>query len=152
MTSFDRPSLLVFSVQFSGRIKTMATTTFEDLDVWKRGCQLAVDICVATHTMKNFGLKDQLQRSAISISSNIAEGAERDSDGDFIRFLRISKGSCGELRTQLYISERAQKALNQDPLPGSREMIRESREISAMLQGLIRSIQSRCPDNPKPPR
>lgn len=121
----------------------MATTTFEDLEVWKRGCQLAVDVCVATHTSKNYGLKDQMQRSAISIPSNIAEGAERDSDGDFIRFLRISKGSCGELRTQLYISERVQKALDQEPIIGSREMIKETREISAMLQGLIRSIDFR---------
>ena len=123
----------------------MATTTFEDLEVWKRGCQLAVDVCVATHDSRNYGLKDQMQRSAISIPSNIAEGAERDSDGDFIRFLRISKGSCGELRTQLYISERVQKALDLEPLANSREMIKETREISAMLQGLIRSIEHRCP-------
>lgn len=121
----------------------MATTTFEDLEVWKRGCQLAVDVCVATHHSKNFALKDQMQRAAISIPSNIAEGAERDSEGDFVRFLRISKGSCGELRTQLYISERVQKALDLEPIPQCREMIRETREISAMLQGLIRSVQSR---------
>lgn len=121
----------------------MATTTFEDLEVWKRGCQLAVDVCVGTHEMKNFGLKDQMQRSAISIPSNIAEGAERDSEGDFIRFLRISKGSCGELRTQLYIHERVQKALGQSALENSRSMIQETRQISAMLQGLIRSIESR---------
>ena len=126
----------------------MATTTFEDLEVWKRGCQLAVDICVSTHESKNYGLKDQMQRSAISIPSNIAEGAERDSDGDFIRFLRISKGSCGEFRTQLYISERVQKALDQDLIAGSRDMIKETREISAMLQGLIRSIDSRRPKKP----
>ncbi len=126
----------------------MATTTFEDLEVWKRGCQLAVDVFVSTHTMKNYGLKDQMQRSAISVPSNIAEGAERDSEGDFIRFLRISKGSCGELRTQLYISERVQKALHQEPIESSREMIKETREISAMLQGLIRSIDSRRPKKP----
>ena len=89
-----------------------------------------------------------MQRSAISIPSNIAEGAERDSDGDFIRFLRISKGSCGEFRTQLYISERVQKALDQDLIAGSRDMIKETREISAMLQGLIRSIDSRRPKKP----
>jgi len=121
----------------------MPLTTFEDLEVWRRGCQLAVDVCVATHGSKNFGLKDQLQRSAISIPSNIAEGAERDSDGDFIRFLRISKGSCGELRTQLYISERVQAALDLPALHKSHEMIQETREISAMLQGVIRSIQAR---------
>ena len=121
----------------------MAATTFEDLEVWKRGCQLAVDVSVATHSMKNYGLKDQMQRCSVSIPSNIAEGAERDSEGDFIRFLRISKGSCGELRTQLYINERVQKALDQEPISGSRNMIKETREISAMLQGLIRSIDSR---------
>ena len=121
----------------------MATTTFEDLEVWKRGCQLAVDICVSTHLLKNYSLRDQMPRSAISVPSNIAEGAERDSEGDFIRFLRISKGSCGELRTQLYINQRIQEALDQEPTSGFREMIAETREISAMLQGLIRSIHAR---------
>ncbi len=121
----------------------MALSTFEDLEVWKRGCQLAVDVCVSTHTSKNFALKDQMQRSAISIPSNIAEGSERDSPGDFIRFLRISKGSCGELRTQLHISQNIQIALDLQPMPKTNEMIQESREISAMLQGLIRSIEHR---------
>jgi four helix bundle protein len=121
----------------------MATTTFEDLEVWKRGCQLAVDVCVGAHEMKNYSLKDQLQRSSVSIPSNIAEGAERDSEGDFIRFLRINKGSCGELRTQLYIHDRIQKALGQPALENSRSMIQETRQISAMLQGLIRSIEAR---------
>jgi len=102
-----------------------------------------VDVCVATHDSKNYGLKDQMQRSAISIPSNVAEGSERDSEGDFIRFLRISKGSCGELRTQLYIHERVQKALNLPALENSKPLIKETREISAMLQGLIRSIDSR---------
>ncbi|MFT4175651.1 MAG: four helix bundle protein [Luteolibacter sp.] len=121
----------------------MATTTFEDLEVWKRGCQLAVDACVATHDSKNYELKSQMQRAAISIPSNIAEGAERDSEGDFVRFLRISKGSCRELRTQLYIHERVQKALGQPPLDSSRQMIAETRTISKMLQGLINSLQRR---------
>ena len=80
-----------------------------------------------------------MERSALSVPSNIAEGQERDSDGDFVRFLRIAKGSNGEFRTQTYIA--AQLGL----LDGekSREMIAESKEISAMLQGLIRSIQAR---------
>ena len=125
----------------------MAVSTFEDLEVWKRSCQLAVDVCVALHDSRDYALKDQMQRSAISVPSNIAEGAERDSDGDFIRFLRISKGSCGELRTQLYISERVRQKLGQVPLEGSRPMIQETKEISAMLQGLIRSIDSRRPSS-----
>ena len=134
----------MFSFQERQKAKgIMAVTTFEDLEVWKRSCQLAVDVCVALHDSRDYALKDQMQRSAISVPSNIAEGAERDSDGDFIRFLRISKGSCGELRTQLYISERVRQKVGQPPLEGSRPMIQETKEISAMLQGLIRSIDSR---------
>lgn len=117
--------------------------TFEDLEVWKRGCQLAVEVYVATHGSTDFALKDQMQRAAISIPSNIAEGCERDSTPDFIKHLRYSKGSCGELRTQLYVSERVRKRLNQPLLEGSREMIAETREISKMLQGLINSLRRR---------
>lgn len=86
--------------------------TFEDLDVWKRGCQLAVEIISDFNNHSNLSLKDQIQRSALSIPSNIAEGAERDSTADYIRFLRYSKGSCGELRTQLYIAQRINNQLN----------------------------------------
>lgn len=119
--------------------------TFEDLDVWKAGCQLAVDVCVATNESKQFALRDQMQRSAISIPSNIAEGCERDSTPDFIKFLRYSKGSCGELRTQLYIAERVQKQLGQPIISGSREMISETRKISKMLQSLINALKRRLP-------
>ena len=117
--------------------------SFEDLEVWKRGCQLAVDVCVSTDDSKNYGLKDQMQRSAISISSNIAEGSERDSTADFLRFLRYSKGSCAELRTQLYISERIRKQLGQSSLNGSSEMISETLQLSKMLQSLINSLKRR---------
>ena len=117
--------------------------TFEDLDVWKRGCQLAVNVYVANYAPKDFALKDQMQRSAVSIPSNIAEGCERDSTPDFIKFLRYSKGSCGELRTQLYISNRVSKKLNHPPLHRSREMISETKELSKMLQGLINSLKRR---------
>lgn len=121
----------------------MALQTFEDLEVWKRGCRLAVDVCVATHEKKPFELARQMQRAAVSIPSNIAEGAERDSEGDFVRFLRISKGSCGELRTQLYVWERVMKTLGLDSLPHGEQLIEETRGISAMLQKLIKSIKAR---------
>jgi four helix bundle protein len=117
--------------------------TFEDFEVWKRGCQLAVDVYVANHASRDFGMKDQMQRAAVSIPSNIAEGCERDSTPDFIKFLRYSKGSCGELRTQLYIAERVCQKLDLAPLDHSREMIAETREISRMLQGLINSLKRR---------
>jgi len=80
-----------------------------------------------------------MERSSLSVPSNIAEGQERDSDGDFVRFLRIAKASNGEFRTQLYIAAE----LGMIEKRKSREMISESKEISSMLHGLIRSIQSR---------
>ena len=117
--------------------------TFEDLEVWKRGCQLAVDVYVANHDSKDFNLKDQMQRSAVSIPSNIAEGCERDSTPEFIKFLRYSKGSCGELRTQLYIADRIRKKLNQPTLEGSKEMVSETREHCTMLQRVINTLHRR---------
>ncbi|NLT72163.1 MAG: four helix bundle protein [Verrucomicrobiaceae bacterium] len=128
----------------------MALQTFEDLEVWKRGCRLAVEVCVEFDECKNFTLKDQAQRSAISIPSNIAEGSERGSDADFVRFLRYSKGSCAELRTQLYIARKASKRLNRPNLDIPDELITETREISAMLRGLVNSIEKRRHTTPQP--
>jgi len=117
--------------------------TFEDLDVWKRGCQLAVDIHVALAESKDFALRGQMERSSLSIPSNIAEGAERDNTAEFINFLRYSKGSCGELRTQLYVAERVRQRLGAPPMESSRAMIAETREISRMLRGLMNSLKRR---------
>ena len=77
----------------------------EDLDVWKRGCRLAVRIYADLKGCRDYGLKDQMTRAGVSVASNIAEGYERGSSKDFIRFLNIAKGSAAELRTQLYIAE-----------------------------------------------
>mgnify|MGYP002634235331 CR=1 FL=1 len=128
--------------------KTMSeVTTFEDLEVWKRGCNLTVDIHVALAESKDFALRGHMERSSLSIPSNIAEGAERDSTPEFIRFLRYSKGSCGELRTQLYVAERIRNRLGAPPMEGSKEMIQETRELSKMLQGLINSLNRRIESN-----
>ncbi len=121
--------------------------TFEDLEVWKRGCNLAVDLHVSLAESKDFALRNQMERSSLSISSNIAEGCERDSTADFIKFLRYSKGSCGELRTQLYIAERVRQRLGAPPIDGSRAMIAETKDLSRMLQGLINSLKRRLKDS-----
>ncbi len=81
--------------------------------------------------------RDQMQRAAISIPSNITEGAERDSRQDFIRFLRIAKGSAAELRTQCYIAKKLELITKTD----AEEFIQETKELSAMLQGLVRSLE-----------
>lgn len=117
--------------------------TFEDLEIWKRGCNLAVDVHVALAESKDFALRGQMERSSLSIPSNIAEGAERDSTAEFIKFLRYSKGSCGELRTQLYVAERIRQRLGAQRMEGSRPMINETRELSRMIQGLINSLKRR---------
>jgi len=128
----------------------MALQTFEDLEVWKRGCRLAVDVYFEFDECKNFTLKDQAQRSATSIPPNIAEGSERGSDADFIRFLRYSKGSCAELRTQLNIARKVSQKLNRPSLEIPGELITETREIAAMLQGLVNSIEKRRSAAPQP--
>jgi four helix bundle protein len=115
----------------------MAYQSFEKLEVWKRACRLAVDVSCALRDSKQYALRDQMQRAAISIPSNIAEGSERDSRQDFIRFLRIAKGSAAELRTQCYIA----KKLELITKTNADEFIQETKELSAMLQGLIRSFE-----------
>jgi four helix bundle protein len=80
---------------------------FEDLDVWKEARRLTNEIYAATGNgafSKDFGLRDQIQRAAVSVMSNIAEGFERGGNQEFIQFLYIAKGSCGEVRSQLYIA------------------------------------------------
>ncbi|MEX1049191.1 MAG: four helix bundle protein [Akkermansiaceae bacterium] len=118
---------------------------FENLEVWKRGCRLAVNVCVASHRSRDFALKDQIQRSAISIPSNIAEGDERASEADFSRFLNYSKGSCGELRTQLMIHREICRELEQEPFNNTDAMIDETREISRMLNGFIGHLKPPSP-------
>jgi four helix bundle protein len=116
----------------------MAYKSFEELDVWKLGCRLAVRIYEVLKDCKDFGLKDQMTRSAVSISSNIAEGAERNSKQEFIRFLHISKGSAAELRTQVYIAK--QIGIINTGL--EKELVDELKKISSMLHALIKSIKT----------
>ncbi|MBK7097357.1 MAG: four helix bundle protein [Sphingobacteriales bacterium] len=81
---------------------------YEDLEVWKLSVALCLDIYKPTNTelfSKDFSLRDQIRKAAISIPSNIAEGFERDSKRQFLYFLLIAKGSCGEVRTQLMIAK-----------------------------------------------
>jgi four helix bundle protein len=69
----------------------MSYKSFEDLEVWKKSCRLAVRIYELLGDCRDFGLKDQMTRAAVSIPSNIAEGAERDSKKEYVRFLHIAK-------------------------------------------------------------
>lgn len=116
----------------------MSYHSFEDLKVWQRGCQLAVDVYELLRHSKDFAYKDQMVRSSLSIPSNIAEGSERNSPKEFARFLHIAKGSSAELRTQLIIGE--QLKIIDSPI--AERLITECTELSAMLQGLAYSLKT----------
>lgn len=112
---------------------------FEELEIWKRSSRLAVDVLTLVDPIKLYGLRDQMIRSCLSIPSNIAEGADRDSDREFRRFLSISKGSAGELRTQLYIGM-SSGHLDQDT---AKRLIAEVKELSSMIEGLRKHLRPR---------
>lgn len=85
----------------------MKIINFEDLKIWRIALAITKDIYDLTakeRFSKDFELKSQIRRSIISISSNIVEGFEKNNNNEFIRFLKISKGSAGEARNQLYIA------------------------------------------------
>jgi four helix bundle protein len=115
--------------------------SFEDLPVWQKARELGVSIYKATaegKLSKDYGLKDQIQRAAVSVSSNIAEGFERGSKRKFIQFLYISKSSCGELRSQLYIA----KDLGYLENDYSETLINSAYNTSKQISGLIKYLKN----------
>ena len=109
---------------------------FRELKVWQRGVELATVVyktVMDTDLVKDFGLKDQIQRSAVSIPSNIAEGDELDTQKQSIKFFYIAKGSCAELYTQILIAERAGYLSDTQ----ASKIKNECLDISAMLGKLI---------------
>jgi four helix bundle protein len=133
---FGKIPRLVFSVHERWSL-TMAYSSFEELEVWKRSCRLAVTLYQTLETCKDFGLRDQMQRAAVSIASNIAEGCERGGK-DFARFLRIAQGSAAELRTQVYIARKILVVAEEPYLT----IIDELKQISKMLTGLRQSLKT----------
>ena len=122
----------------------MSYQSFESLDVWKRACRLVVAVYRTLDDCRDYGLKDQMTRAAVSIPSNIAEGYERGSDKDFVRFLRIAQGSSAELRTQLYIAQK----IGFIEIGTMKTLAEETRGISAMLQALAQSRQGSISEPP----
>lgn len=112
----------------------------KDLDVWNQAISLAADIYDLTSRLppeEKFGIAVQMRRAAVSIGSNIAEGAARGSRREFIRYLNISAGSASELGTQLEILKKIGSIKEQELSP-----IQESLDhISRMIQGMLRSLR-----------
>ncbi len=115
---------------------------FEELPVWQKAKDIAILIYNFSETgkiSKDYSLKDQIRRSAISISSNIAEGYERGTTKEFIRYLYIAKGSAGELRSQLIIAKEL-GYLNSD---AQIEFLTSLKDISRQLSGFINSFKAK---------
>ena len=98
---------------------------------------MAVRICKALKECRDYGLRDQAQRAAISVPSNIAEGMERNGRAEYRNFIGIAKGSAGELRTQLRILQELGYLSDEE----ATDMHREAVEISKMLNGLLRFLR-----------
>ena len=108
--------------------------SFEDLLIWKESMRHCVEIYRLFKECRDFGFKDQIQRAAVSVPSNISEGYERQTDKEFIQFLFIAKGSNAELRTQLYLAIELGYVEKKSGL----ELVENTRKISGMIQGLIK--------------
>ncbi|MDP1634123.1 MAG: four helix bundle protein [Gallionellaceae bacterium] len=118
----------------------MGVSRFEDLIAWQKARGLAVAIYRLTAQgafSKDFGLKDQIQRAAVSIMSNIAEGFERGGAAEFHQFLVIAKASCAELRAQLYL------ALDVGYIDQQQfsETLQQAEEVARLVGGLRASIK-----------
>ena len=115
----------------------MEIKTFRDLVAWQKAMGLAREVYKMTAAMpaeERFGLTLQMRRAAVSIPSNIAEGYARQSKVDYVRFLKVARGSLAELETQMILCEEL-KFLK--PAPTITEL---QRETDRVLQGLIRSL------------
>ncbi len=122
----------------------MGARNFRDYSVWKEAVDLATHIYTITSDMPWFekkGLCDQMQRSAVSISSNIAEGAGRVSDGEFSHFLNIALGSAFETETQLLISKNVGYISEEQ----YGDILKKLTSVEKQLNGLILTI--RCSSN-----
>jgi four helix bundle protein len=115
---------------------------FEDLESWKRAREVTKDIYSVSSKgkfSKDFALVNQIRRSAVSILSNIAEGFERNGDKEFIQFLAIAKGSCGEARVQLYVASDQEYIGEKDFHEIRNKLIETSRMISGLIKYLRES-------------
>jgi four helix bundle protein len=114
----------------------MKIDQFEDIIAWKKSKDMTLKIYSSMKNIKDFGFKDQICRASVSIMKNIAEGFERKSDGEFKHFLFIAKGSCGEVRSMLYLACDLKYLNKEDYL----NLLNLSIEISKMISGLIKTL------------
>jgi len=111
---------------------------FEKLEVWQRARRLSAAIYLELKSLSDFGFKDQVTRSGLSVPSNIAEGMERVSAKEKLQFLNFARASCAELRTQIIIGS----DIEYIPQEVAQSWLKETRELSAMISGLMKTIST----------
>ncbi len=116
--------------------------TFEDLHIWQLARELTSIIYTITRDgefSRDFGLKDQIRRSSVSIMANIAEGFERKSDKEFLNFLNYAKASCGETRSHLYVALDGYYITEEV----AQELQGRFTQLSKMIAGFMKTVSSR---------
>ena len=114
----------------------MRIEKFEDIVGWQKGKTLGIEIYKCFRNSKDFSFRDQIQRAAISISNNIAEGYERRTNKELSNFLFIAKGSCGEVRSMLYVALELSYISKKD----FDRLYVLSEEISRIISGFIKTL------------
>lgn len=114
----------------------MKVERFEDIIAWQKAGELSLIIYEKFKDSNDFAFKNQIQRAVVSIMNNIAEGFERKGNKEFKHFLFIAKGSCGEVRSMLYLALKL-KYLSEDEF---KKLYNLSIEISKLLSGFIKTL------------
>lgn len=114
----------------------MKIEKFEDINSWQKAKILTLSIYKILNNHKDYGFKDQIQRASVSIMNNIAEGFERRGDKEFKHYLSIAKGSCGEVRSMLYLAQELKYISKQE----FDKLYALAVEISKMIAGLMKAL------------
>ena len=126
----------------------MQIKTFEELEIWKTARRLTQEVyrlSKSSQLSKDYGLRDQMRRASVSIMSNIAEGFERGGNQEFAQYLYVAKGSCGEVRSQLYVAL-DQKYVDQET---TNDLLVVLRRLSVMIKHLIDHLKRSGMRGPK---
>ncbi|NPA66972.1 MAG: four helix bundle protein [Chlorobi bacterium] len=114
----------------------MKIEKFEDILSWQRSRKLVISVYEIFKDHKDFGFKNQIEKAAVSVMNNIAEGFERKSNNEFKYFLFVAKGSAAEVRSMLYLA----KDLNKIKKENFENLYKLTIEISKLLSGLIKTL------------
>jgi four helix bundle protein len=114
----------------------MVIDRFENIIAWQKSKVLCVEVYRLFSNHRDFGFRDQIQRASVSVMNNIAEGFERKNNKEFLFFLNVAKGSCGEVRSMLILANELNKINDQE----FNVLFDLSEETSRIISGLIKTL------------